>query len=124
MHIHTYFTFFWFLTDTTAILRSQEAFWPGVYEVEFVVKDQQGHACPEPQRMTVQVCTCENGVVCGNQGSNGRGRKTTSLGPAGIGLILAGLLLLLSKHYVIFFLFENFDKIKKDNERIILILEP
>ncbi|XP_019201960.1 desmoglein-2 [Oreochromis niloticus] len=91
------------LNDTAAILRSQEAFWPGVYEVEFVVKDQQGHACPEPQRMTVQVCTCEDGVVCGKRGSNVRASKTTSLGPAAIGPILAGLLLLLIIPLLLFF---------------------
>uniref|UniRef100_I3J6Y1 Cadherin domain-containing protein n=1 Tax=Oreochromis niloticus TaxID=8128 RepID=I3J6Y1_ORENI len=91
------------LNNTAAILRSQEAFWPGVYEVEFVVKDQQGHACPEPQRMTVQVCTCEDGVVCGKRGSNGHASKTTSLGPAAIGLILAGLLLLLIIPLLLFF---------------------
>ncbi|KAL3976949.1 uncharacterized protein ACER0C_020438 [Sarotherodon galilaeus] len=91
------------LNDTAAILRSQEAFGPGVYEVEFVVKDQQGHACPEPQRMTVQVCTCEDGVVCGKRGTNGRASKTTSLGPAGFGPILAGLLLLLIIPLLLFF---------------------
>lgn len=83
------------LNDTAAILRSQESMWPGVYEVEFVVKDGQGEACPEPQKVKVKVCTCEDGVVCGKRGANGKTSKGAELGPAGIGLLLLGLLLLL-----------------------------
>ncbi|KAM7388787.1 hypothetical protein PAMP_024937 [Pampus punctatissimus] len=83
------------LNDTAAILRSQESIWPGVYEVEFLVKDGQGEACPNPQKVKVHVCTCENGVVCGKLGVNGKPSKGAELGPAGIGLLLLGLLLLL-----------------------------
>ncbi|KAM7410640.1 hypothetical protein PAMA_001872 [Pampus argenteus] len=83
------------LNDTAAILRSQESLWPGVYEVEFLVKDGQGEACPNPQKVKVHVCTCENGVVCGKLGGNGKPSKGAELGPAGIGLLLLGLLLLL-----------------------------
>ncbi|XP_053178220.1 desmoglein-2.1-like [Scomber japonicus] len=85
-----------YLNDTAAILRSQEPLWPGVYEVEFLVKDNQGEACPDPQKMKVQVCTCEDGVECGKRGASGKLSKGTAvLGTAGIGLILLGLLLLL-----------------------------
>ncbi|KAK1897303.1 Desmoglein-2 [Dissostichus eleginoides] len=56
--------------DTAAILRAKESLWPGLYEVTFVVKDQQGQACPEPQKVTVQVCTCEDGEMCGERGKN------------------------------------------------------
>ncbi|CAK6969743.1 desmoglein-2.1-like [Scomber scombrus] len=86
-----------YLNDTAAILRSQESLWPGVYEVEFLVKDDQGEACAEPQKMKVQVCTCEDGGLCGKRGNNGKlGQQgTAELGAAGIGLILLGLLLLL-----------------------------
>uniref|UniRef100_A0A3Q1D8P7 Cadherin domain-containing protein n=1 Tax=Amphiprion ocellaris TaxID=80972 RepID=A0A3Q1D8P7_AMPOC len=83
------------LNDTAAILRAQESLWPGFYEVKFEVRDQQGEACPEPQKVKVQVCTCEDGVVCGQRGANGQPSKKTELGPAGIGLLLLGLLLLL-----------------------------
>uniref|UniRef100_A0A3B4V634 Desmoglein-3-like n=1 Tax=Seriola dumerili TaxID=41447 RepID=A0A3B4V634_SERDU len=82
------------LNDTAAILRAQESMWPGFYEVEFLVKDEQGHVCPEPQKVTVQVCTCEDGVVCGKRGANGQPSKGAELGPAGIGLLFLGLLLL------------------------------
>ncbi|XP_071342910.1 desmoglein-2.1-like isoform X2 [Trachinotus anak] len=82
------------LNDTAAILRAQESMWPGLYEVEFVVRDEQGKACPDPQKVKVQVCTCEDGVVCGKRGANGQTSKGAELGPAGIGLLFLGLLLL------------------------------
>ncbi|XP_030611341.1 desmoglein-2-like [Archocentrus centrarchus] len=53
------------LTNTSAILRAQQYLWPDVYEVKLMVKDQMGYACPEPQEVLVQVCTCEDEVVCG-----------------------------------------------------------
>ncbi|XP_057697356.1 desmoglein-2.1-like isoform X2 [Corythoichthys intestinalis] len=75
------------LNDTAAILRAQNTLWPGFHQVELIVRDQQGEASPEPQKMTVRVCTCEDGAICPG--------KKTELGPAGIGLLLLGLLLLL-----------------------------
>lgn len=86
------------LADTAAILRAHETLWPGVYEVEVLVKDEQGKACPEPQKVKVQVCTCGNGVICGRTGGNGKPTKSSELGPAGIGLLILGLLLLLRKY--------------------------
>ncbi|KAM3620644.1 uncharacterized protein V6R79_026394 [Siganus canaliculatus] len=83
------------LNQTAAILRAQESMWPGVYEVELVVKDEQGHACPEPQKVEVRVCTCEDGVKCGKIGASGQITKGSQFGPAGIGLLFLGLLLLL-----------------------------
>lgn len=81
--------------------------WPGVYEVEFLVKDEQGKACPEPQKVNVQVCTCEDGVLCGKRGANGQPSKGAELGPAGIGLLLLGLLLLLRKYNVMLILMKR-----------------
>ncbi|XP_061636596.1 desmoglein-2.1-like isoform X2 [Phyllopteryx taeniolatus] len=83
------------LNDTAAILRAQHSLWPGLHEVELLVRDEQGEACPEPQKVTVQVCTCEDRVSCGSQGGMGQPNKRSALGPAGIGLLLLGLLLLL-----------------------------
>lgn len=91
--------------DTAAILRAQETMWPGQYEVEVLVKDEQGKACPEPQKVKVQVCTCEDGVICGKQGANGQPTKSSELGPAGIGLLFLGLLLLLRKYTKLLALF-------------------
>lgn len=62
-----------------------------------LVKDEQGKACPEPQKVKVHVCTCEDGVICGKRGANGQPTKSSELGPAGIGLLFLGLLLLLRK---------------------------
>lgn len=86
-----------FSADTSAILRAQETLWPGPYEVEVLVKDEQGKACPEPQKIKVHVCTCGDGVICGEQGANGQPTKSSEFGPAGIGLLFLGLLLLLRK---------------------------
>ncbi|XP_072294071.1 desmoglein-2.1-like isoform X2 [Eucyclogobius newberryi] len=84
------------LNDTAVILRTEEeTLFPGEYEVEFIVTDQQGESCPEPQRVKVQVCTCEDGVKCGPIGGNGKLEKSSTFGPAGIGLLFLGLLLLL-----------------------------
>lgn len=85
------------VADTAAILRVHELLWLGEYDVALEVKDEQGYACPEPQKVTVQVCTCEDGVLCGKKGFNGQVTKGAELGPAGIGLLLLGLLLLLRK---------------------------
>ncbi|XP_077440238.1 desmoglein-2.1-like isoform X3 [Vanacampus margaritifer] len=83
------------LNDTAAILRAPNSIWPGLHEVELLVMDQQGQACSEPQKVTVKVCTCEDGAICGRRGGRGQPDKKSELGPAGIGLLLLGLLLLL-----------------------------
>ncbi|KAG8003245.1 Desmoglein-2 [Nibea albiflora] len=79
---------------TAAILRAKEYMWPGYYEVEFHVMDQQKHHCKEPQKVKIEVCTCEDGVTCGKAGTN-RASNGAVFGPAGIGLLFLGLLLLL-----------------------------
>lgn len=83
------------LADTATILRTQVTMWPGFYQVELVVKDNQGQACPEPQRVKIQLCTCEDGLHCGRSGASGIGTKEIQLAPAGIGLLLLSLLMLL-----------------------------
>lgn len=86
------------MADTATILRAQESMWPGFYQVELVVKDDQGQACPEPQKVKIQFCTCEDGLQCGRWGASGMASKETKLGPAGIGILLLGLLMLLCKY--------------------------
>lgn len=95
------------LADTAAILRAQEDFWPGFYEVELLVKDEQGLACPEPQKVKVKVCTCEDGELCGKRGARGHITKGSELGPAGIGLLVLGLLLLLREFDVVLILMKG-----------------
>ncbi|XP_039666442.1 desmoglein-2-like isoform X1 [Perca fluviatilis] len=88
------------LNDTAASLNAQESMWPGFYEVKFVVRDKQGEACPDPQKVTVEVCTCVDGVVCGKRATS----KKSEFGPLGIGLLVLGLLLLLRKYDVMLIL--------------------
>lgn len=76
--------------------------WPGSYKVTFEVKDAQNQACTEPQKVEIQVCTCEDGVTCGEKGGNGKVSKDVVFGPAGIGLLFLGLLMLLRKSDVKF----------------------
>uniref|UniRef100_A0A3Q1FEA0 Desmoglein-2-like n=1 Tax=Acanthochromis polyacanthus TaxID=80966 RepID=A0A3Q1FEA0_9TELE len=83
------------LNGTAAILRAEESVWPGHYEVEFVVKDRQGFACPQPQILKIQACVCEDGVTCSQQDASSQTSKEVNLGSAAIGVLLLGLLLLL-----------------------------
>lgn len=76
------------------ILRTEQALWPGEYEVEFMVTDQQGESCPEPQRALVRACTCGDEERCGPRGGTGEPEKSAVFGPAGIGMLFLGLLLL------------------------------
>ncbi|XP_038133598.1 desmoglein-2-like isoform X1 [Cyprinodon tularosa] len=73
--------------ETAAIVQTMEDLWPGVYNLMFVVEDQQGKSCPESQQLKVSVCVCKDGDVCM--------KPDTKLGDAGIGLLFLGLLLLL-----------------------------
>ena len=82
------------LAGTSAVLRSQETLWPGSYEVYVEVQDQQGEVCPERQKVKVEVCTCEDGKTCGPLGVTGGFSKSSVLGPAAIGLMFLGLLML------------------------------
>uniref|UniRef100_A0A672T554 Desmoglein-2-like n=1 Tax=Sinocyclocheilus grahami TaxID=75366 RepID=A0A672T554_SINGR len=88
------------LNDTTAIFRTNEKLWPGEYELMVDVKDQQGLSCPEPQKIQVDVCTCNDQGACARAGPNGASgafKKGSRFGPAGIGLLFLGLLSLLRK---------------------------
>lgn len=82
------------LNDTTVIFRTHEKMWPGQYELTVEVKDQQGLSCPVPEKLKVEVCTCTNQGSC-NRVNGPAARKGSTLGSAGIGLLLLGLLALL-----------------------------
>lgn len=83
-----------YMNDTTAIFRTHEKLWPGPHELMVEVTDQQGLKCPEPQKLQVDVCTCKNQGGC-DRTATGDAKKGSRLGPAGIGLLLLGLLALL-----------------------------
>ena len=84
--------------DTSAILRAQQSMWPGSYDVMVQVTDQQGLGCPEPQKVTVEVCTCDAGGTCSMRGAHGKVDKGAELGAAAIGLMLLGALMLLREY--------------------------
>uniref|UniRef100_A0AAZ3NMA9 Cadherin domain-containing protein n=1 Tax=Oncorhynchus tshawytscha TaxID=74940 RepID=A0AAZ3NMA9_ONCTS len=82
------------LNDTSTILRSQKDLWPGSYAVAMEIRDQQGHTCPDLQKLKVDVCTCaDKGKACATRGV--KGSTGAVLGPAAIGLLFLGLLTLL-----------------------------
>ncbi|XP_060773607.1 desmoglein-2.1-like [Neoarius graeffei] len=80
------------LNDTTAMLKPQDAPWPGPLQVTLEVRDQQGISCPDKQVLKVTVCTCDESATCGTIVAQG---KSSELGSAGIGLLVLGLLMLL-----------------------------
>ncbi|XP_035526807.1 desmoglein-2-like [Morone saxatilis] len=43
--------------DTRASLRALRPLWPGHYKVAFIIQDQQGLACPDPQYLDLYVCS-------------------------------------------------------------------
>lgn len=79
------------------MLKPQEAPWPGIQKVTLEVRDQQGQACPDQQVLTVTVCTCDHSATCNSRAAT----KSSKLGPAAIGLLLLGLLMLLREHMFI-----------------------
>ncbi|XP_004703133.1 desmoglein-3 [Echinops telfairi] len=89
------------LNATSAMLSAQQQISPGVYRVFLAVKDGQNRLCEIPESVTVEVCQCDHRDVCGtydpgkDSGITGREWSSVKLGPAAIGLIFFGLLLLL-----------------------------
>ncbi|XP_006835191.1 PREDICTED: desmoglein-3 [Chrysochloris asiatica] len=86
---------------TSALLRAQQQISPGVYTVFLTVRDRQNRWCNTPESLTLEVCECDNRDVCGtydpskDPGPTYGKRSSVKLGPAAIGLIFLGLLLLL-----------------------------
>lgn len=80
------------INGTTAVLRDNAFLWHGNYKVGLEIKDQQGKVCADVQWLNVVVCTCDSS----KSGCVGRltGVRST-LGPAGVLMMLLGLLLLL-----------------------------
>ncbi|KAM7125799.1 desmoglein-3 [Molossus nigricans] len=92
--------FVWRITEinaTSALLMSQGQPSPGVYRISLVITDRQDRQCDTPESLTVEVCQCDYRDICTapHTGSRYREYSSVRLGPAAIGLILLGLLLLL-----------------------------
>ncbi|XP_032741572.1 desmoglein-3 isoform X1 [Rattus rattus] len=87
------------LNATSALLQAQQHISPGVYNVPVIVKDNQDGQCDTPESLTLTVCQCDDRSMCRAPGPSRepfiREESTWRLGPAAIGLILLGLLMLL-----------------------------
>ena len=89
----------YFVLATSALLQGQQHVSPGVYNVPVIVKDNQGGQCDTPESLTLTVCQCDDRSMCRAPGPSKEpflyGESSWRLGPAAIGLILLGLLMLL-----------------------------
>ncbi|XP_016051471.1 PREDICTED: desmoglein-4 [Miniopterus natalensis] len=104
------------INATSAILTAEQPLSAGVYQVPILVRDSYNRACELPQMVMLDACDCDNSQTCLHSSTpgvyTGDGSSVTSdiygpvpgdriegsnvrLGPAGIGMIVLGLLLLL-----------------------------
>ncbi|XP_027628446.1 desmoglein-4 [Tupaia chinensis] len=104
------------INATSAYLMTDQTLSPGPYQVPVLVKDSYNRACELPQMVQFYACDCENNQVCSSSGTTGIytedftsvttdiygpatddqvGVSNVGLGPAGIGMIVMGILLLL-----------------------------
>uniref|UniRef100_A0A6I8NW27 Desmoglein 3 n=1 Tax=Ornithorhynchus anatinus TaxID=9258 RepID=A0A6I8NW27_ORNAN len=96
------------LNATAAEVRAQQPLSLGTHSVSLFVKGGQDQNCEASETLTLLVCDCDSNQRCIDQGttvpttslpggktSDRKGWKRARLGPAGIGLIILGLLLLL-----------------------------
>ncbi|KAG5841884.1 hypothetical protein ANANG_G00171760 [Anguilla anguilla] len=79
--------------NRSVILRASEKLWPGLYQVELEVRDQQGKACEARQVLDVMVCTCGEGGA--EKACEARAVPSTVFGAPGVAFLLLALLLLL-----------------------------
>ncbi|XP_049911254.1 desmoglein-2-like [Epinephelus moara] len=88
------------LNGTSASLRALKLLWAGHYQVAFIIQDQQGLACPDPQYLDLHVCSCEKGETCRPAGIDGltasRKESSSTFGRLGVGALILGLLMLLA----------------------------
>ncbi|XP_045043791.2 desmoglein-3 isoform X2 [Desmodus rotundus] len=86
------------LNATSALLTAQRQVSPGVYRFSFIISDREDRQCETPESLTLEVCQCDNRDLCTATSTGPRYKdepSSWSLGPAAIGLIFLGLLLLL-----------------------------
>ncbi|XP_051019546.1 desmoglein-3 [Acomys russatus] len=84
---------------TSALLQAQQQVSLGLHSVPVIVKDSQGRQCDTPENLMLTVCQCDERSMCRaptpSKGPITYGESSWTLGPAVIGLILLGLLMLL-----------------------------
>ncbi|XP_072460576.1 desmoglein-3 [Notamacropus eugenii] len=93
------------INDTSANLRAQRALSSETYALSLIVTDRQGNSCEIPETLELQTCDCDERQTClsrvpfptikPDDTNRQRGTPLASLGPAGIGLLILGLLMLL-----------------------------
>lgn len=125
---HQHVTWFLFsplssLAATSALLVAEQPLSAGAYQIAILVKDSLQRACELPQTVRIEACDCDVSPTCLHTGtpgiSTGEGSSVTSvtgviqglvpgeriegsnvgLGPAAIGMMALGLLLLLCKSW-------------------------
>lgn len=80
--------------ETSVALHSQEALWPGSYDLQVEVLDAQGLSCPANEIFKVDVCTCVETEHCSLRAAR-LGTTSSELSAPAIGLLLmTGCLLL------------------------------
>uniref|UniRef100_A0A2K5HL70 Cadherin domain-containing protein n=1 Tax=Colobus angolensis palliatus TaxID=336983 RepID=A0A2K5HL70_COLAP len=98
---------------TSAILTAKQVLSPGSYEIPILVKDSYNRACELAQMVQLYACDCDDNHMCLDSGATGiyteditgdtygpvtedqAGVSNVGLGPAGIGMMILGILLLL-----------------------------
>ncbi|XP_076991833.1 desmoglein-3 [Tamandua tetradactyla] len=89
------------LNATSALLRGQEQIAPGEYRIPLLVTDRQSRQCETPESLTLEVCQCDDRDICRTSDTSTDHEpiyetlSSWELGPAAIGLIILGLLMLL-----------------------------
>nr|XP_002757193.2 desmoglein-4 [Callithrix jacchus] len=98
---------------TSAILTAKQFLSPGSYQIPILVKDSYNRACESAQIVQLHACDCDDNHMCLDSGTAGiyteditgdtygpvtedqAGVSNVGLGPAGIGMMVLGVLLLL-----------------------------
>ncbi|MEJ1287618.1 desmoglein 4 [Cricetulus griseus] len=102
------------INETSAILMTEQTLSPGLHQIPILVTDSHNRACELPQTVLLDACFCDDHQVCLHSSTtgiysgdtiwvtddtygtdDGVGQSNVRLGPAGIGMIILGLLLLL-----------------------------
>ncbi|XP_043833444.1 desmoglein-3 [Dromiciops gliroides] len=93
------------INGTSARLRAQKELSSAIYPLSFIVTDREGMSCEIPEILELRGCDCDEKQMCFDKvpspnvnpddTNRQRGKPSVRLGPAGIGLLILGLLMLL-----------------------------
>ncbi|XP_044538820.1 desmoglein-3 [Gracilinanus agilis] len=93
------------INATSAKLETQQTLSSGTQSLSLLVTDRQGMSCEIPETLELRTCDCDENQRCVSvlpfpDGNRQKGRSSVSLGPAAIGLLFLGLLMLLCEYYI------------------------